>query len=116
MKPLSTGGYWYPNLAWLMVQKPSATRGSHIWNRITATWKILARHIDVLPPPNADEVLNTSIWWSNRFMGTNFNFTSDRACILARSGLCTLGDFWNDFDRVFHSWEFISIKYPLLPI
>jgi len=71
---------------------PFVTRGSKIWNRISATWKILAKHVDILPSTNADEVLNTSIWWSTTFIGSNFNFSVDRVRILARSGLRTLGD------------------------
>jgi len=116
MKPHPKSGFWFPSKAWLMIHKPSATRGSRIWQRIISAWKIIVKHIELLPPVNADEVLNTSLWWSTSFIGSNFNFSMDRARTLARGGMRTIGDLWDQQSLEFFSWEIISNRFPLLPL
>lgn len=39
---------------------------------------------------NVDEVLNTQLWWTNHFVGSNFGFTKRRTCYLASRGLLSL--------------------------
>jgi len=92
IKPNIHYGYWYPSAAWLMVKHPSVTRGSRVWNRIMVAWRRLTVHIEPSPPTNSDEVLSTSLWWSLTYIGSNFNFFQDRARVLARNGMRTIGD------------------------
>jgi len=116
MKPSPQCEYWYPNQAWLMVHKPSASKGSRVWNRIIVAWKKIVKHIELTPPTNMDEVLNTSLGWATNFIGSNFNFSPDRARHLARAGMRTIGDLWDHHALEFISWEVLSNKFPLLPL
>jgi len=77
MKPHPKSGFWFSSASWLMVHRPSVSRGSRIWNRIIFAWKKIVKQIKLIPPTNASEVLATSIWWSTSFIGSNFNFSID---------------------------------------
>lgn len=113
MKPHPKTGYWFPSSAWLMVHKSSATRGLRVWNKIISAWKRIVKNIELVPPRNADEVLSTSIWWATSFIGSNFNFSVDRARLLARFGMRTIRDLWDLDTRDFKSWDAISTKFPI---
>jgi len=95
MKPHPQHGFWYASSSWLMIHRPSATRGSKVWNRIISSWKLIVKHIEPIPPKNPDEVLNTNLWWTTKYIGANFHFPIARARTLARVGLRYIKDVWD---------------------
>jgi len=87
-----------------------------VWNHIISAWKKIVKNIELLPSSNASEVLSTSIWWSTNFIGSNFHFSIDRARVLARAGLRSIGDLWDANISDFKTWETISIEFPFTPM
>lgn len=56
------------------------------------------------PPLNAEEILNTSLWWTTRFVGENFGFTKLRAHTLALRGMQCLRDLCQEDSMTPRPW------------
>lgn len=113
LKPHNKSASWYPSREWTLSHHVSSTQGSRLWNRTSMAWKKLVLATEPVAPQSAEEVLNTNLWWASKFIGGNFRFTMDRAREIARSGLATDRQLWNDETAELRSWEELVTQFQL---
>jgi len=58
----------------------------------------------------------TTLWWTTSFIGSNFQFSAQRARELARQGMKTIGDLWDHDSKTFRSFEDLSSTFRLIDI
>ena len=77
-------------------------------------WRRLSPRIEATSPKNANDVLNTSLWWTTRYVGVNFGFPPTRARVLAHKGLLSLRDLWEPHSMTPRPWPTLQRSYGLL--
>lgn len=110
VRPPGTGN-WPRTLQWLLLTKFSAPQGSRVWNRLIQSWRALSPLIDATPPTNFKEIQNTNIWWTTQFLGHNFGFPQARARQLARKGLNSLRELWQEGSMALRPWEDLKLSF-----
>jgi hypothetical protein len=97
-------GTWPASPRWILGHKFQAQIGSRCWNRILFAWCKLACKLELSPPRNYEEVLNTHLLYSSYFFGFNFGTLPQQAAELSMKGLSTIKNIWSTSQDRFKSW------------
>lgn len=81
--------------------------------RVIQAWRLMCPLVEALPPSNYEEVLSTSLWWTNHFFGHNFGASVVRASFFARRGIGQIADIWDHMNHSLLAWEDISRRFQL---